>query len=65
MPREVDAGRNEVQSHPQQNTMFEATFSYVRSCLKKKWKKKINAVFISLHIDLPQFIFQQFYNNIL
>lgn len=29
MPREVDAGGNEVQSHPQQNTMFEATLSYV------------------------------------
>lgn len=56
--------QEEMQSHPQQNIIFEATLSYVRSCLKTKWEK-INTVFISLHIDLPQFICQRFYNNIL
>lgn len=64
MPREVNAGGKGVQSQPQQNIIFEAILSYVQSCLKKKWKK-INTVFISLHIDLPPFICQQFYNTTL
>lgn len=62
MSREVDAEGNEK---PSSAEYYIWGHPELRKIMSQNEMEKINTVFISLHIDLPQFICQRFYNNIL